>query len=103
MKLTLVLEIVWANNVDLKQDFDEEKEPPRALKSLRVEDGVSKPIYSTSFSVPRSQRQVKRTKRCIKECYYVAYALTIGSGVEGLDDLSSFREAIALIDARKCG
>ena len=58
-------------------------------------------MQSTSHKVQRSKRHVKPTRRYIKECNYVAYALTVASKVEGGDYLGSYKEVMGMVDASK--
>ena len=95
------LDIVVTNNVGKTHATCEEVDSPMDEEGTRVENDMYQPMEPTPHNVHRLKRQIMPTRRCIEECDYVAYTLTVASEVEGRDDSGSYKEAMVMIDASK--
>ena len=80
-------------------DAQVEVQPPIIDDEKIDDDDVQQ--RSPSLSTTRQRRKIVAPRRYIEECDYVVYALNIASEVEGLNEPSTYKEAMASNDSSK--
>ena len=95
--VTPTVEDTLTNIASTSDDTQEEVEPP----NIDEIDDDARHEKETVLPTQREKRRIIPQKRYIEECDYVAYALTIASEVESVDDPNSDKEAISSSDSSK--
>ena len=95
--VTPTVENTLTNTTGTSDDTQEEVEPP----NMDETDYDARHEKETVLPTQREKRRIIPQRRYIEECDYVAYALTIASEVESVNDPNIYKEAMVSSDSSK--